>query len=44
MDHSVDKEQAEWSHSESCDQQLNIQVETSDKWLSSGIGVGTAVI
>ncbi|PKU44439.1 hypothetical protein llap_5271 [Limosa lapponica baueri] len=36
MDHSVDKELTGWSHSKTC-QRLNIQVETSDKWHSSGV-------
>ncbi|GAB0176117.1 cAMP-dependent protein kinase inhibitor alpha [Grus japonensis] len=36
MDHAVDKELAGWSHSKSCGQQLDVQVEISDEWLSSG--------
>ena len=36
MDHSLDKELAGWSHSESCGQQLNIQVEAGDEWHSQG--------
>ncbi|GAB0178428.1 mitochondrial enolase superfamily member 1 [Grus japonensis] len=36
MDHSVDKELAGWSHSKSCGQQLNVQVENGDEWRSSG--------
>jgi len=35
MDHLVDKELAGWSHSKSCSQWLNVQVETSKKWHSS---------
>ena len=30
-------------HTQSCGQQLSVEVETSDEWLSSGIGVGTDV-
>ena len=30
MDHSIDKEWARWLHSESCGQQLDVQVETSN--------------
>jgi len=44
MDHLLDKELAGWLHSESCSQQLYVQVETSDKWLSSGICAGTGAI
>jgi len=31
-------------NSESCSQQLNIQVETGDEWCSSGISAGTSAI
>ncbi|GAB0178700.1 mitochondrial enolase superfamily member 1 [Grus japonensis] len=44
MDHSVDKELAGWSHSKSCGQRLNVQVETSDEWCSSGVGTGTGTV
>ncbi|GAB0186645.1 mitochondrial enolase superfamily member 1 [Grus japonensis] len=44
MDHLVDKELAGWSHSKSCDQQLNVQVENSDEWCSSGVGTGTGTV
>ncbi|XP_040975268.1 sorting nexin-14 isoform X5 [Aquila chrysaetos chrysaetos] len=37
MNHSVDKELAGWSHSKSCSQQLNVQVESSDEWRSSEV-------
>lgn len=37
----VDKELAGCLHSESCGQWLHVQVETSDKWDSSGLGTGT---
>jgi len=37
MNHSVDKELAGWSHSECCSQWLDVQVETCDKWCSSGV-------
>jgi len=46
MGHSLDKELeklAGWLHSESTSQQLNVQVETGDKWLFSGISAGTGV-
>ena len=33
---------AGWSHSKTCGQRLNVQVEISDKWLSSGVGTGTS--
>jgi len=39
MDYSLDKELVGWLHSESCDQQLSVQVETSDEWHSAGIDV-----
>jgi len=42
MDHSVEKELAGWAHSKTCGQQLNVQVDTSDKWRSSGVGTGTS--
>ncbi|XP_075277259.1 glycerol-3-phosphate acyltransferase 3 isoform X1 [Opisthocomus hoazin] len=35
MDHLVDKELAGWLHSKCCGQQLDVQVETNDKWHSS---------
>jgi len=44
IDHLVDKELAGWSHSRSCGQQLDVQVETSDEWCSSGVGVGTVAV
>lgn len=44
MDHLLDKELAGWLYSESCGQELNVQVEMSDEWPSSGIGVWTGVI
>ena len=44
MDHSVDKELAGWSHSKSCGQWLDIQVETSDEWCSSAVGIGTSAV
>jgi len=44
MDHSVHKELAGWSHSKSrCSKRLNVQVETSGKWSSSGVGIGTGL-
>ncbi|GAB0178366.1 mitochondrial enolase superfamily member 1 [Grus japonensis] len=44
MDHSVDKELAGWSHSKSCGQRLNVQVENSDEWRSSGVSIGTGAV
>ncbi|GAB0203214.1 hypothetical protein GRJ2_002787000 [Grus japonensis] len=44
MDHSVDKKLAGWSHSKSCGQRLNVQVENSDEWRSSGVGIGTSTV
>ena len=44
MDHSVGKELAEWWHSKSCSQCLDVQVETYDKWCSSGVNIGTSII
>jgi len=40
----MDKELAGWSHWKSFSQQLNVQVETSSKWLSSWAGVGTGAV
>ena len=41
MDHSLDKDPARWTHSKSCSQWLDVQVETSDKCASRvGTGVG----
>ena len=42
MDHSVDKELAGWSHSNCCDQRLDVQVERSDRWCSEGSVLGLA--
>jgi len=44
MDHLVDKELAGWSHSKSCSQLLDVQVEASDEWHSSGVGIGTSAV
>lgn len=30
-----------WDHRKSCSQQLDVQVKTSDKWHSSGVGIGS---
>jgi len=43
MDQMPVKELAGWSHSGSCGQWLSVQVETSDKWRSSGISAGTGI-
>jgi len=44
MDHSLDKELAGWSHSKSCSQWLDIQVETSDEWCALGVGTGASAV
>ena len=44
MDLTVDKELAGWLHSKSCGQQLDVQVENSNEWCSSGVGFGTSTI
>lgn len=44
MDHSVDKELTQWSHSKSCGQRPDVHVENSDEWRSSGVGVGTGAV
>ena len=44
MDHLQVNELAGWSHSKSCGQWLSVQVVISDKWRSSGVGVGTGDI
>jgi len=33
-----------WLHSKSCGQRLDVQVETSDKWHSSGVATGTGAV
>jgi len=33
-----------WSQSKSCSKWLNVQLETSDEWPSSGTGVGTDTV
>lgn len=43
-DHSVDKELAGWSHSKGFSLWLNVQVETSDVWSSSGVRVVTVPV
>jgi len=44
MEHSVDKELAGWSHSRSCSQWLDDQVEASDKWCFTGVGTGNGAV
>ena len=44
MDNSVDKEFAGQSHSKTCSQWLNVEVETSDKGHSLGISTGTSAV
>jgi len=43
MDHLVDKELVGWSHSKSCGQWLNVQVETRDEWHFSGVSTRPAL-
>ncbi|GAB0179781.1 mitochondrial enolase superfamily member 1 [Grus japonensis] len=41
----VDKDLAGWSHSKCySQQQLDVQVETSDEWCSSGVSIGTGTV
>jgi len=42
MDHSVDKELSGCSHSKSCSQLLNVEVEINDESCSSGVSTGTS--
>jgi len=44
MDHLDDKELAGQSQSKSCGQLLDVQVETSDEWCSSGVSTGTGTV
>jgi len=44
MDHSLHKELAQWTHSKSCSQWLDVQVETSDEWCASGVGTGASAV
>ncbi len=44
MDHSVDKELAEWPHSKSCGQKTDVQLKTGDEWCSSGVSIGTGAV
>jgi len=44
MDLSVSKQLAGWSQSKSCSERLDVQVETSDEWCSSGVGTGTGAV
>jgi len=44
MDYLVAKELAEWSHSKSCGQWLDVRVETSGEWCSLGVGIGTSAV
>ncbi|GAB0186595.1 mitochondrial enolase superfamily member 1 [Grus japonensis] len=43
MDHLMDKELAGWSHSKTCGQQLNVQVETSISGVPQGSVLGPAL-
>jgi len=41
----VDKELSGWLHSKSCcGQRLDILVETSEEWCSSGVSIGTSAV
>jgi len=45
MDHSVNEVLAVWPHSKSCGGQwLNVQVESSDEWRSSGVSIGISAV
>ena len=44
MDHLVGKELGGQLHSETCDQQLDVQVETSDEQRSSGVSTGIGAV
>ena len=44
MEHLIRIKNCLDGHTQSCSQQLSVQVETSDKWHSSGISVGTGAI
>ena len=44
MDHSLDKELAQWTHSKSCSQRLDVQLEISDVWCVSGVGTGAGSV
>ena len=44
MDKLVGKELAAWSHLKSYGQWRDVQVETSDKWPSSGVSIGTGIV
>ncbi|GAB0210211.1 mitochondrial enolase superfamily member 1 [Grus japonensis] len=40
----MDKKLAGWSHSKSCGQWFDVQVEISNEWHSSGVGTGTGTV
>ena len=44
MDCSVGKELVGWSHPEGSGQQLDVQMENSDKWCPSGVCTGTSTV
>jgi len=44
MDHSLDKEMAQWTRSKSYSQWLDDQVETSDEWCASEVGTGAGAV
>jgi len=44
MDHPVDKELAGWLHSKNCGPWLDVQVDTSEEWCSSGVSSGIGAV
>ena len=40
----MDEKLAVWSHSKGCGQQIDAQVEASDEWFSSSVGIGTSAV
>jgi len=44
MNHSMDKELAGWLHSKSHGHLLDVQVQTSDEWYSSGFSTATSAV
>lgn len=40
----MDKELAGWSPPKTCGQWLDIQVETSEEWCCSGVGIGAGAV
>jgi len=44
VDCLVDEELVGWSHPEGGDQQLDVQMQISDKWCPSGVCIGTSTV